>query len=119
MARAIRPDKYRDPPSLLPTSFGLSASIPIATLRRLLYDWLDREFRKSKCLHIFFPQFRIEFAVNVFAICLDDLHFFSKRQMFILQGLPGIGPAKAKMLLDKFGTLNAIFSASISDLKET
>src|SRR5688572_5168636 len=42
-----------------------------------------------------------------------------KRQMFILQGLPGIGPAKAKMLLDKFGTLNAIFSASISDLKET
>lgn len=41
-----------------------------------------------------------------------------KQQVFILQGLPGIGPAKAKMLLDKFGTIQAIFSASISDLKE-
>lgn len=41
------------------------------------------------------------------------------QQIFILQGLPGVGPAKAKMLLDKFGTLKAIFSASISDLKET
>jgi ERCC4-type nuclease len=42
-----------------------------------------------------------------------------KQQMFILQGLPGVGPAKAKMLLDKFGTLKAIFSACVSDLKET
>ena len=41
-----------------------------------------------------------------------------KQQVFILQGLPGIGPAKAKILLDKFGTLQAIFSASILDLKE-
>ena len=41
-----------------------------------------------------------------------------KRQIFMLQGLPGVGPAKAKMLLDKFGSLKAIFSASISELKE-
>lgn len=40
------------------------------------------------------------------------------QQIFVLQGLPGIGPAKAKMLLDKFGTLNSIFTASISELKE-
>ncbi len=41
-----------------------------------------------------------------------------KQQIFILQGLPGIGPARAKVLLDKFGTLLAIFSASVADLKE-
>ena len=41
-----------------------------------------------------------------------------KQQIFILQGLPGVGPAKAKMLLDKFGSLQAIFSASISELKK-
>lgn len=29
-ARAIRPDKYRDPASILPTHFVLSGSIPIA-----------------------------------------------------------------------------------------
>lgn len=41
-----------------------------------------------------------------------------KQQIFMLQGLPSVGPAKAKMLLDKFGSLKAIFSASISELKE-
>lgn len=41
-----------------------------------------------------------------------------KQQIFILQGLPSVGPAKAKMLLDKFGSLNAVFTASISDLRE-
>lgn len=41
-----------------------------------------------------------------------------KQQIFILQGFPGIGPSKAKMLLDHFGSLNAIFSASIFQLKE-
>ncbi len=41
-----------------------------------------------------------------------------KRQIFIMQGFPGIGPLKAKMLLDRFGSLNAIFSATISQLKE-
>ena len=41
-----------------------------------------------------------------------------KQQIFMLQGLPGVGPAKAKTLLDKFGSLKAIFSAGISELKE-
>lgn len=41
-----------------------------------------------------------------------------KRQIYILQGLPGIGPAKAKILLDRFGTLQSIFSASLSDLEK-
>ena len=41
-----------------------------------------------------------------------------KQQIFILQGLPGVGPARAKKLLDRFGSLNAVFTASICDLIE-
>lgn len=32
-----------------------------------------------------------------------------KRQIHVLQGLPGIGPTRARFLLEKFGTLNAVF----------
>lgn len=42
-----------------------------------------------------------------------------KQQMYILQGLPGIGPARAQALLDKFGTLQSVFTVSISELEET
>jgi ERCC4-type nuclease len=42
-----------------------------------------------------------------------------KRQLFILQGLPGIGPVKAKLLLEKFRSLYAIFTASPSELLRT
>ncbi|TVP98910.1 MAG: hypothetical protein EA359_17695 [Balneolaceae bacterium] len=41
-----------------------------------------------------------------------------KHQLFILQGLPGIGPNKAKLLLKTFGSLTAIFSASASEFKK-
>jgi DNA excision repair protein ERCC-4 len=41
-----------------------------------------------------------------------------KQQIFILQGFPGIGPAKAKLLLDRFGSLKALFSASVLELTE-
>lgn len=34
-----------------------------------------------------------------------------KRQIHVLQGLPGIGPVRARLLLDKFGSLKAIFNA--------
>lgn len=34
-----------------------------------------------------------------------------QQQLFILQGLPGIGPNKAKLLLKTFGSLKAVFSA--------
>lgn len=42
-----------------------------------------------------------------------------KHQIFMLQGLPGIGPVRAKLLLEKFGTLNAVFNASLTELKQT
>jgi ERCC4-type nuclease len=34
------------------------------------------------------------------------------RQLFMLQGLPGIGPARADRLLTHFGSLRRIFQAS-------
>ena len=39
-----------------------------------------------------------------------------KRQLFILQGLPGIGPVRAERLLDTFGSVEAVFTAKAKDL---
>jgi DNA excision repair protein ERCC-4 len=39
-----------------------------------------------------------------------------KRQLFILQGLPGIGPARAESLLDTFGSVEAVFTAGVDEL---
>jgi len=40
-----------------------------------------------------------------------------KRQLFILQGLPGVGPERAGRLLDNFGSVEAAISASSSELQ--
>lgn len=40
------------------------------------------------------------------------------RQLFFLQGLPGIGPRIAKRLLDEFDTLSGIIAASVEDLEK-
>jgi ERCC4-type nuclease len=40
-----------------------------------------------------------------------------KRQLFILQGLPGIGPQKAGRLLDRFGSVEAAISARSDELQ--
>jgi len=40
-----------------------------------------------------------------------------KRQLFILQGLPAIGPERAERLLDRFGSVEAAISASSDELK--
>ncbi len=39
-----------------------------------------------------------------------------KRQLYVLQGLPGIGPTRAERLLDAFGTLADVFSATEEEL---
>lgn len=41
-----------------------------------------------------------------------------KRQIHVLQGLPGIGPTRARLLLDKFGTLKTIFNAPVNELEQ-
>jgi len=41
-----------------------------------------------------------------------------KRQIHVLQGLPGVGPARARLLLDKFGTLKAIFNAPVNEVEQ-
>jgi DNA excision repair protein ERCC-4 len=40
-----------------------------------------------------------------------------KRQLFILQGLPGVGPERAGRVLDSFGSVEAAISASSSELQ--
>lgn len=41
-----------------------------------------------------------------------------ERKQFILEGFPGVGPAAAKNLMDKFPTLQNIFNATDEELKE-
>ena len=41
-----------------------------------------------------------------------------RRQLYILQGLPGVGPALAKRLLQHFGSVEAVFSAPREKLTE-
>jgi ERCC4-type nuclease len=38
------------------------------------------------------------------------------RQLFLLQGLPGVGPERAARLLDRFGSVQAVATASASEL---
>jgi ERCC4-type nuclease len=40
-----------------------------------------------------------------------------KRQLFILQGLPGVGPERAGRLLDNFGSVEAVISAGSKELQ--
>lgn len=39
------------------------------------------------------------------------------RQAYILQGLPGIGPERARRLLERFGSVEAVMKAGIEDLR--
>jgi ERCC4-type nuclease len=39
------------------------------------------------------------------------------RQLYILQGLPGVGRERADRLLDRFGSIEAVISASIDELQ--
>jgi Fanconi anemia group M protein len=36
--------------------------------------------------------------------------------LYVLQGLPGVGPARAEQLLEAFGTVEAVMTASVDDL---
>lgn len=40
-----------------------------------------------------------------------------KKQLFILQGLPGVGPERASRLLDKFGSVEGVISAGSDELQ--
>lgn len=38
------------------------------------------------------------------------------RQLYILQGLPGVGPKRARLLLTQFGSVERVVAASVSEL---
>lgn len=39
------------------------------------------------------------------------------RQLFVLQGLPGVGPRRAAALLERFGTVRSVVSADVEALR--
>jgi len=39
------------------------------------------------------------------------------RQIYILQGLPGIGPGRARRLLERFGSVEAVMKAGVDELQ--
>jgi ERCC4-type nuclease len=39
-----------------------------------------------------------------------------ERQLYVLQGLPNVGPTRAERLLEAFGTVEAVMTASVDDL---
>ncbi|MCU0600598.1 MAG: helix-hairpin-helix domain-containing protein [Desulfobacterales bacterium] len=39
------------------------------------------------------------------------------RQKYILQGLPGVGPKRAKLLLERFSSVERVMAASVEDLQ--
>lgn len=39
-----------------------------------------------------------------------------KTQLYVLQGLPGVGPTRAERLLEAFGTVEAVMTAPVEDL---
>ena len=41
------------------------------------------------------------------------------RQLFVLQGLPRVGPWRAARLLDRFGSIEAVMTASVAELAAT
>lgn len=41
-----------------------------------------------------------------------------RQQLFILQGIPGIGPVRAQYLLNRFGSVSRVFTASRNELLE-
>ena len=41
-----------------------------------------------------------------------------RRKLFVLQGLPGVGPERAARLLDHFGSLEAVFQADEQELAQ-
>lgn len=42
----------------------------------------------------------------------------ASKRLFVLQGLPGVGPALACRLLDRFGSIERVFSADVAALAE-
>ena len=41
-----------------------------------------------------------------------------RKQQYLLQGLPGIGPSRARLLLEKFGSVEKVLLASESELRD-
>jgi DNA excision repair protein ERCC-4 len=84
----------------------LRSTGPEETVRLMLYA--ARQFDTAR-VHRAFPRHFVGGRPN-------GKH---KRQLHILQGLPGIGPERAQRLLDRFTTVQAVLNATVAELIET
>lgn len=55
-----------------------------------------------------------DYSIRGSKIVLSD----EEQVQFILEGFPNVGPTKAKALIEKFGSLHAVFGASEEELSE-
>jgi ERCC4-type nuclease len=78
----------------------LRARDPTETARLLAY--LGRQAREFACGSLPRPGYRPKGK--------------RARQLFFLQGLPGVGPGRAARLLERFGSVQAVAAASAAEL---
>jgi DNA excision repair protein ERCC-4 len=78
----------------------LRSADPAETARLLRY--IADQMRRKAVLGVHRPGYRPRGA--------------RKRRLFVLQGLPGVGPARAESLLEAFGSLESVFTASETEL---
>lgn len=86
----------------------------------LKYDipiiYTQHEKDSAKYLEVLFKKGKKE---NKISLNISKKNMTKKEQLeFILESFPGIGPAKSKELLKKFGTIQNIINASEEDLKK-
>jgi len=95
----------------------LQDSLSCVYFLRALLIRTKKEHKPHKSAEIIF-YVKTNLPINIF---VDDRECKSavikSRQLFILQGLPGVGRERADRLLDRFGSVEAAISASSSDVQ--
>ena len=60
----------------------------------------------------------VQNEVHRFAISYQRKLSGKRNMRYKLEGIPGIGPAKRKLLLESFGTIKAVSEASVENLAQ-
>jgi ERCC4-type nuclease len=68
----------------------------------------------AKFINVLSKKKETEINLNAKKKTLDK----KEQLQFIIEGFPGVGPKKAKKLLEKFGTIQNIILSSTEDLKD-
>jgi ERCC4-type nuclease len=85
----------------------LRSKTPEETARLMMYA--SRQIKSKECQQVYVRPYPYSRRLNG----------KFKRQIHVLQGLPGIGPKRAKLLLNKFGDIKEHFQCLTPGLGET